>query len=163
MKTIIDKNTGKEITISDESYESLFPQKKKRWKPDLGKKYYFVSITGDVVGAYMDDHGLDNFNYHTFNMFKTKQEAEAKLKAIKKKYDIINRIEELNDGWEPDWYDDDLKYCLVCWRFSSQDDWFVVNCSKQKEHPDEFYFRSKEIGEQLISEFGDDLKYLFTL
>jgi hypothetical protein len=161
MKTIIDKNTGKEITISDESYESLFPQKK-RWKPNLGKKYYFVSITGEAVDTYMSGGKVDNFNYHTRNIFKTKQEAEEKLKAIKKKYDIINRIEELNDGWEPDWDNDVFKYNLTCQHFSPNH-WFVTSCYGHQEHPDEFYFKSKEIGKQLISEFGDDLKYLFTL
>jgi hypothetical protein len=159
MKTIIDKNTGKEITISDESYESLFPQKKKRWKPDLGKKYYFVSITGDAVDTYMDNDELDNFNYYTFNMFETKQEAEAKLKAIKKKYDIINRIEELNDGWEPDWGNDDSKYSL----FIDYDEFDISRAIHIKRMPDELYFKTMGIGYTLIFEFGDDLKYLFTL
>jgi hypothetical protein len=161
MKTIIDKNTGKEITISDESYESLFPQKKKRWKPDLGKKYYFVSISGEAVDTYMDDDELDNFTYYTFNMFETKQEAEEKLEAIKKKYEIINRIEELNNGWEPDWDIEVLKWSLYYENDIRK--WSVSPAFFFKRMPDKYYFKSEKIGEQLISEFGDDLKYLFTL
>jgi hypothetical protein len=154
MKTIIDKNTGKEITISDESYESLFLQKNKRWKPYHDDKYYFINRAGEASHTYMDGDPIDNYNYHTCNMFKTLEEAEEKLKAIEKKYDIINRIEELNDGWEPDWGNDDSKYSLF------------IDFSRAihiKRMPDELYFKTTGIGYTLISEFGDDLKYLFTL
>lgn len=162
MKTIVDKNTGKEIAISDESYEALFPQKNKRWKPDFGNRYHYVLHGGSIAERVWTNHRRDEWCYHTHNVFKTEQEVQEKLKAIKKKYEIINRIEELNDGWEPDWDNPIVKYNLG-YQHQKPSFWLAKNYYGHQEQPNEFYFKSKEIGGQLISEFEDDLKYLFIL
>jgi len=160
MKTIIDKKTGKEITISDESYEALFPQK--RWRPEYNETYYYVNSAKEVDFNLWSNDSIDNYRYKTRNVFRTGKEAEQKLHAIKKKYKILDVIEELNEDWKPNWANKfERKYFL--YYMIDNKEWDIDFFTHHKELPDEFYFKSEEIGNQLIQEFDDNLKYLFTL
>ncbi len=87
---------------------------------------------------------------------KTEQEAEFILRQKKAKLALIDKIHELNDGWVPDWsnYEDDKWY-------------FYYNHTKNRlvctiignfqESKNELYFKSEEIGDQIISELGEPL------
>lgn len=60
---------------------------KLRWKPIKDTKYFHIIIAGGV--AQVDDYlwkndEVDRNNYELGNCFKTKEEAETKLKQIKK-------------------------------------------------------------------------------
>ena len=159
MKTIIDKETGREITISDESYNAMFP--KGRWKPEIGETYNCVEADGELdIITWVNDN-IDNHYYNTRNVFKTVREAEKRIKEIEKKYEILNRIEELNDGWKPDW--NNAKELKFYFGLRAYDGIEVGYTDTVKLNPDEFYFKTKRVGMQLRSEFGSNLKYLFTL
>lgn len=62
-----------------------------RWKPDQGTAYFHIFIAGGIVRTdnyiWMDDVTDKNY-YEMGNCFKTRAEAEAKLKQIKQ---ILNR------------------------------------------------------------------------
>jgi len=63
--------------------------KTKRFKPTLGQKYWFVLISIASVfrgGTHWTKYEsqLDNEYYKIGNCFKTRKEAQAKLKKIKK-------------------------------------------------------------------------------
>lgn len=169
MKTITLEN-GKKIQISEESYRNL--QKsinvKKRYEPKQGDRYYYISDIGTVLSSIWKDDDRDIYRYLIKNIFKTKDEAEQKLYLIKRKYKIIKRIEELNEGWKPDWNDDEQrKYYIEYYPEHVDNDldfmFNIENFTNLKDKSDKYYFKSKEIGEQLIEEFDDELEYLFIL
>lgn len=55
------------------------------WKPLYGETYYSVNVLAltEVVGHKWKNDTVDNTYYRTNNCFKTREEAEAKLKQIK--------------------------------------------------------------------------------
>ena len=59
---------------------------KLRWKPLYNDKYYCINVFSEamVICHVWTGDTVDNSYYHTNNCFKTKEEAEAKLKQIKK-------------------------------------------------------------------------------
>lgn len=60
---------------------------KLRWKPEYNERYYFIDLfpidTSIKTHCWVDDN-IDKGYYKTNNCFKTEEEAEAKLKQIKK-------------------------------------------------------------------------------
>ena len=58
---------------------------KYRWKPLYNDKYYCINVFSEtmVICHVWTGDTVDNTYYHTNNCFKTKEEAEAKLKQIK--------------------------------------------------------------------------------
>jgi hypothetical protein len=59
--------------------------KPKRWKPEIGEKYYIVHSVWGFVDERIWASGLaDKSCYKLGNYFRNKREAQAKLKQIKK-------------------------------------------------------------------------------
>jgi len=60
----------------------------KRWKPKDFKDYYYIDFLTYIGFRVLRETWLscesDTYNFRIGNCFKTKKEAETKLKAIKK-------------------------------------------------------------------------------
>lgn len=112
MKKIILEN-GKEVEISDESYKALSEAVvERRWKPEYGKKYWFVNKYNNVEYVYWNDYyktnnrfkinteAEKNYYYKTNNCFKTNSEAERKkeIDNLIEAYRWYPTKEELEDG-----------------------------------------------------------------
>lgn len=73
-----------------------------RWKPNINKRYYYVSDFGVVHSVWFNDDKYDEWLYITGNCFKTKEEAEEYRKKLETYYKFKNYIEERNEpiDWE---------------------------------------------------------------
>lgn len=58
--------------------------KKKKWKPGFGERYYLADSVGRVGVDKNDNIFIDNLRIKSGNCFKTKKEAEAVAKKIRK-------------------------------------------------------------------------------
>lgn len=134
----------------------------KRWRAEERSYYWLVGDCGEICQIQEDTHKFDDWMYLTRNYFKTKEEANEKSAQIKKKYEILDRIAELNGNWTPDWGNSNKNEYGLCYNYISKT-FEVLSTFCIQEMPDEYHFKSDQIGEQLIKEFGDDLKCLFIL
>lgn len=57
--------------------------KEKRWKPEYGDTYWYVSELVEVEGTTWEDDGIDPVFYESGNCFKTEAEAEAAAEKVK--------------------------------------------------------------------------------
>lgn len=75
----------------------------KRWRAEVGEKYYFLDEIGNI---YLDIDGYweaDNYRYKTRNYFKTEEEAQEYADVKLTYYDLMDLAEELNNGEKIDW------------------------------------------------------------
>ena len=89
--------------------------------------------------------------------FKTKKEAKKYDKELILLFKLHKWAEEHNEGWKPDWYDDyEEKYYVT---YYARDKMYKSFPTWNYEHFLKLpYFKTKDIAEQFIEEFGDEIK-----
>ena len=162
------------VTIKDQTIEVDIPEEKLiaagwkkpvskgRWKPQVNERYYFVTSYGDVDAYSFCKDFNDTSILATSIVHKTREEAEKALERQKAIIRVNDRIDELNEGWEPAWVDDQEKYEVLqyrgCWNKAN----FVVDTVINYENPRLLnYCKSEEVAEQIIEECEADLKVIF--
>lgn len=138
------------------------------------KKSYGISYPCDGAEMYYPNHfdgqikkcnftvncNADESLYEKNLMFDTKEEAEQFIKEqtlIKK---IKCWVKEQQGDWKPDWNEETLKYDIYC-RYGIDkelkiSDVYYINDIKKLP-----YFKSKEIAQACIDEFGDEILEVF--
>lgn len=88
--------------------------------------------------------------------FKTKKEAEKYDKERKLLFKLHKWAEEHNGGWTPKWDGNGVKWYVIYEtdRNILKINWCVC-CRQFNKLP---YFKSEEIAEKFIDEFGDEIK-----
>ncbi|MGX7102280.1 hypothetical protein ACWOBW_08890 [Gemella sanguinis] len=90
--------------------------------------------------------------------FNTEQEAEQHLKERKLLFKLQQWAKEKNDGWKPDWSnDDEEKYYITYFKDKSlgvswEITWSMINFTKLP------YFKTSEITQECIKLFGNEIK-----
>ena len=125
--------------------------------PDWIIEGYLVHGDGGVRYN-KQDYKLNLDYYLSGRLFKTKEEAETFSRNELKLHEILQRIKVWNAGWVPDWSSN--KPAKWTYLFDSVPRLQV--CYLTRAVPDSHYFKSKDIGQQLIKEFSDDMKPLVT-
>ena len=163
------KNTEMEIT--NEQLEDLIRQKKeeeesksgRRRKPEMGEDYYIISNHGQKGWNIWSNDTFDNWNWKTYNVFKTRKERDNKI-------DKINALAEIND------YIDNVNKRLSkeeiidegIQKFSI----YYTTYHKKFEHTHHFSLirnelignlKSAEIAEDIIEIFNSQLRILWDL
>ena len=134
------------------------------------KKPYEVEVPKDIESYYYVDklgkvHPIgEKLNYYDFEKaylrglaFKTKEEAEQfdKERILIKK--LKDWAEEHNEGWIPDWNEVNEKKHYIT--LEKEGGFFDMNyCRRYRQFTKLPYFKSREITEQFIEEFGDEIK-----
>lgn len=139
-----------ERKVNKTSYEVEVPE-------DIGD-YYFVSELG-VITLLKDVFFSAGYEkvYQRGLAFKTKEEAEQ----FDKERILINRAKDwakkYNEGWTPNWEDIKEEKWSDMYDDKNKELETYVNYKKQDflKLP---YFKSHEIAEQFIEEFGDEIK-----
>ena len=136
------------------------------------KTPYEVEVPDDIDYYYIADnygaiYSLDGFskefvhsNYQRGLAFKTREEAEQHLKESILLFKMHKWAEEHNGDWAPDWEDgDEIKYFII---YDNRYETLKVdNYATIKEFCKLPYFKSKEIAQQFIEEFGEEIKEVF--
>ena len=99
---------GQLLEVPEKEIEKLQKKygEKGKWKPELGMEYWFIDYYQTAVETCWENDTTDNRNIKTFNCFKTKEQAQAKL-------DLINHIAEFD---EPEKIDRYYYYDTLGWR-----------------------------------------------
>ena len=126
--------------------------------PENGTLLFYNDITtGAIREILYDADEMDIVNVYSFGMlYKTREEAIQKRLEFLLLKRINDWAEEQNEGWYPIWENGDDKFSIYYYHssesFSVCEDW---NCNTFSKFP---YFKSREIAEQFIEEFGDEIK-----
>lgn len=162
------------VTIKDQTIEVDIPEEKLiaagwkkpvskgRWKPAINERYFFASDARIEHNYFIDDAITDNAIIASCLVYKTREEAKKALARQKAIIRVNDRIDELNDGWEPEWGDEERKYNFlqhrVCWPAAT----FIVDTVINYESPRLLnYCKSNVVAEQIIRECEADLKVIF--
>lgn len=133
------------------------------------KKPYEVEVPEDIDDYYFSDkygeiYTLDGFStefvrshYQRGLAFKTVEEAEKYDKERMLLFKLHKWAEEHNEGWFPDWEDFDEEKCTVMYdnadeKLDIYETYFYRDFTKLP------VFKSEEIAEQFIEEFGEEIK-----
>jgi hypothetical protein len=133
----------------------------------VDKKPYEVEVPEDIGDYYNPDEfgvidHLEDFStaygencYIRGLAFKTKEEAEKYDKERILLFKLHKWAEEHNEGWTPNWNDLDEGKWAVRYEGDIFYKYLVYSYQYFLKLP---YFKSEEIAEQFIEEFGDEIK-----
>lgn len=125
--------------------------------PDDIRDYYHVDETGEInpIGEVLNYYDFEQA-YLRGLAFKTREEAEQ----FDKERILINKAKhwakEHQGDWTPDWSNfNEIKRYITCKKEQGE---FDVNFCRTFRHFIKLpYFKSEEIAEQFIEEFGDEI------
>lgn len=121
--------------------------------------YYYIAVSGNVSQDCWCDFEGEKESFEAGNIFKTKEAAqlEAKRRNLLTRFRAFR--DECNNGWKPDFNDDEEKYYLYYSILEECIDvgWIVLGCSFNIFG----YFKNQEDAERAIELFGDEIKELF--
>lgn len=123
--------------------------------------YYISNASANICDMYFFNN--NNFSKNVFEhglYFKTKEEAEQHLKERKLLFKLHQYAKEKNDGWEPDWSDGNKeKYYIF---YSNSDRYLKISSAFSLERFNKLpYFKTREIAQECIDLFGDEIKEVF--
>ena len=134
------------------------------------KKPYEVEVPTDIEDYYYVDElgriylvrGLLDFDEHEYELlykrglaFKTKEEAEQYDRERILLFKMHKWAEEHNEGWTPDWEDFREPKYTIAYEYRK----FVVSPAyTYQQFLKVPYFKTKELAEQFIKEFGEEIK-----
>lgn len=78
-------------------------EENKRWRAEIGNKYFFVDDYANVISCHDNNDMTDNYRFKMRNYFKTKEEAEEYKEVMNTYYELMDLAEELNKGRKIDW------------------------------------------------------------
>lgn len=106
----LSKLAGKINKLKSEIEEQL----SKRFRAEFGQEYYVVGLKGDVCGVVEENTEFDQYNYEVGNYFRSKEEAEQKIKNRKIEMQLRDLAFKLNNGVLVDWANcNQTKYAIV--------------------------------------------------
>lgn len=123
---------------------------------DIGN-YYYVSESGDIDLVEDVFHDIDYEGLYLRGLaFKTREKAEKFDKERILLFKLHKWAEEQNGGWTPKWEGNGVKWYVMYEtdRNILKINWCVC-CRQFTKLP---YFKSRELAEQLIEEFGKEIK-----
>ena len=137
-------------------------EKKIRTLPSEDESFTYIGSTSlcSYEGIYpmSFDYYQTKENSSIGNYFKSEEDAEMVIKAMKIEQAIRIRRIELNDGWEPDWESLTEYKSYIC---IDKGALYSMKTQVYDSAPAFGYFKSQEIARQIIDEFKDDLLWYF--
>lgn len=119
------------------------------------------SDTGEIIEIYYNANNMtDRFLFEHGYYFETKEEAKQHLKERKLLFKLHQWAKLKNAGWEVNWKDfNQDKVYITCFRNLMNQNKLVseISCATNRfsKLP---YFKSKEIAQECIELFGDEIK-----
>lgn len=128
--------------------------------PEDRETVYYIDDEGEICDTYyFDSNSYDKYMFEHGLYFETYEEAEQYLKERKLLFKLKQWAKIKNDGWEPDWSDEEeRKYYIQCKNMNTVKelniDWYFT-LSKIIKLP---YFKTEEIAQECIDLFGEEIK-----
>ncbi len=123
--------------------------------PEDIENYYFLDETGNIVYKALYSSNYQKKTFMHGLAFKTKEEAEQHDKERILLFKLHKWAEKHNEGWTPDWEDFREPKYTIAYEYRK----FVVSPAYTYQQFLKLpYFKSEEIAEQFIEEFGDEIK-----
>lgn len=121
--------------------------------------YYFEIFEGEIYDTYYSDNSkVDKYIFEHGLYFNSKEEAKRYIKECKLLFKLHQWAKFKNEGWEPDWNnDDEEKYYITYFKDKSlgvswEITWGMINFTKLP------YFKTSEITQECIKLFGNEIK-----
>lgn len=158
---LIKKYDEKAKALRDEFISEL-EDDKKEFEVKLPNQYdifYFLDLVDNEIymkGFDSPKKDITRFLYGYY--FNTREELEQHLKERKLLFKLHQWAKIKNEGWEPDWSnDDEEKYYITYFEDESIElsweiTWGIINFSKLP------YFKTHELVRECIDLFGDEIK-----
>ena len=148
--------------LRDEFISKLEDDKKefKLTYPSNGEIVYYINgiyLKVYDLAYYKIDNEARNMFEHGY-IYYTREEAEQHLKERKLLFKIHQWAKIKNEGWKPDWNnDDEEKYYITYFKDKSlgvswEITWGMINFTKLP------YFKTSEITQECIKLFGNEIK-----
>lgn len=163
MKATLKLEDGKEISIelTEEQIEAITPKKKYGRKWIVWEKYYFIKAIGEVASDSNYNRTDDQCKFNMWNYYNTLEEAQFALNRQIAITEINDRIDELNEGWVPDWNTSQQWKYFICCEDNLLSATVLHSCNPQVMLN---YMKTSEIAEKIISEFKNNLEtYIFKI
>jgi len=124
----------------------------------VGDKCFAISYEGKVWAKNFER----GHKKHRRKFFMTKLEAELETKRLDSEEAIRKRIEELNQGWVPDWFNkDEKKYC-VSYDHNRQE--FTPSYTRTGQRKENWlYLRDVSLAERIIGEMETHFRIYFAI
>ena len=123
--------------------------------------YYYLDELGDVhsIGEKLSYYHFEKA-YQSGLVFETEEKAKKYNNERILLFKFHKWAEEHNEGWYPDWEDEDeIKYFIIYDnRYETLKVDYYSRINPFSKLP---YFKTEEITEQFIEEFGEDIKEVF--
>ena len=125
------------------------------WQPRTAENLYYVNYLGHIAEAnYTENYQWDKTRYR---VFKTKEEAKRYAEYVKAEETLRRVIAEANEGWLPDWSNDDPFKYKILYR-CDLDSLSIDSCRFSKLISNFMYIKSRELAEKLIKEYEVEFK-----
>lgn len=118
------------------------------------ENYYTIDIDGSIEGLYGYTNEIRVLFYLRGLAFKTKTEAEQHLKKSMLLFKLNKWAEEHNGDWTLNWKANEPNYYVTYDYYGFSIKWSYL-CNSFIKLP---YFKTKELAEQFIEEFGEEIK-----
>lgn len=126
------------------------------WTPKRYEEYWYVNSLLQVQSLVNADNLGDRYR-----TFKTEEEAKRYAEYIKAEETLKKAIADLNQGWVPDFNNDNQIKYFIYYRADSRS-LFIDSWYHRKEHPTFMYMESKEIAEIIRTQYKDTLITYFS-
>lgn len=126
--------------------------------PEDIEKYYYADEIGElyIVKDIISSRAYKEI-YQRGIPFKTKEEAQQFDEERILLFKLHKWAEEHNEGWIPDWNEVNEKKHYIT--LEKEGGLFDMNyCRRYRQFTKLPYFKSREIAEQFIEEFGEEIK-----
>ena len=122
--------------------------------------YVYVVLTDGVIDKIQwNDGSYVRSVYDLGKVFYTREEAEQYNKREKAIRKVTDRIKELNEGWLPDWSNDEGKIYFDDYNHSYN--FISISSYRHKQsYPNSYYMKSRRIAGQIRDEMFDDIKLM---
>ena len=124
-------------------------KKRRRWRPKVTERFYYITIAGKVIESNTwDDGEFEESMYNLGNCFRTREEA----KFIAEKLKVITKLKEFAEPEDAVWGGSKAHYYIVwnCVRCE------INICSTCMIKQNEIYFASKDDAIKAINAVGKD-------
>lgn len=127
--------------------------------PEEGTTMYYIDdYTGKILDKVFDPDDHHKYLYDIGLLFDTKEEAEQFIKE----QTLIKKIKcwakEQQGDWKPDWRNSEQLKHMIIFNYNELSIWGYYGNDIFSKFP---YFKSEEIAQACIDEFGDEIVEVF--